>query len=170
MKSAYIETMTLIERLHRRFLDVVRVELERMGEDDINNVQSLILFHMGEEDMSVGELTARGYYLGTNVSYNLKKLVEAGYVGQRSSERDRRSVRVFLTQKGADLRDRLDTAFAAHAGVLEARGLEAETLEEAVGTIQRVGRIFNEVIARPAPEAPAHLREQTFTARAAAAF
>ncbi|MBT5416218.1 MAG: MarR family transcriptional regulator [Rhodospirillaceae bacterium] len=168
MKSAYIETMTLVERLHRRFLDIVRIELERLGEDDINNVQSLILFHMGEEDVSVGELTARGYYLGTNVSYNLKKLVESGYVGQRSSERDRRSVRVFLTSKGEDLRARLDGAFVAHAGLLEARGLEVEALDEAAATILRLGRIFNEVVARPAPEAPARLREQPFTARAAA--
>jgi DNA-binding MarR family transcriptional regulator len=160
MKSAYIETMTLVERLHRRFLDIVRIELERMGENDINNVQSLILFHMGDKDMSVGELTARGYYLGTNV----------GYVGQRSSMRDRRSVRVFLTSKGEDMRERLDAAFARHAGLIEARNLEVEALHEANATIQRLGRILNEVAARPAPEASARLREQPLAARVAAAF
>ncbi|MDA0702626.1 MAG: winged helix DNA-binding protein [Proteobacteria bacterium] len=170
MKSAYLETMTLVERLHRRFLDIVRIELERLGEEDINNVQSLILFHMGDEDMSVGELTARGYYLGTNVSYNLKKLVEAGYVGQRNSERDRRTVRVFLTEKGEDLRARLDGAFAAHAGLIEARGIETEALTDAAATIHRLGRIFNEVAARPAPEAPARLRDRPFVPRLAAAF
>jgi DNA-binding MarR family transcriptional regulator len=170
MKSAYIETMTLVERLHRRFLDIVRIELERMGENDINNVQSLILFHMGDKDMSVGELTARGYYLGTNVSYNLRKLVDAGYVGQRSSMRDRRSVRVFLTSKGEDMRERLDAAFARHAGLIEARNLEVEALHEANATIQRLGRILNEVAARPAPEASARLREQPLAARVAAAF
>ena len=83
MKPAYVESLGLIERLHRRFLEVVRGELERMDERDINNVQSLILFNMGQDELSVGELTSRGCYLGTNVSYNLKKLIEAGYVNGR---------------------------------------------------------------------------------------
>ena len=99
----YGETINLIERLHRRFLDVLRAELERIGIGDINNVQGLLLSNIGEEEVSVGDLVSRGYYLGSNVTYNLKRLVEAGYVEQERSERDRRVVRIRLSQKGRDL-------------------------------------------------------------------
>lgn len=99
----YAETINLIERLHRRFLDVLRAELERIGIGDINNVQGLLLANIGEEEVSVGDLVSRGYYLGSNVTYNLKRLVEAGYVEQERSERDRRVVRIRLSQKGRDL-------------------------------------------------------------------
>ena len=89
MKRAYLDAVSLIERLHRHFLDVVRSELDRMGVRDLNNVQALILYNVGSEEVTVGELTLRGYYLGSNVSYNLKKLIEYGYVTQ---SRDRKSV------------------------------------------------------------------------------
>ena len=82
MKQTYLELIQLIERLHRQFLEVVKAELDRLGFEDINNVQSLILANIGEEDLTVGELTYRGYYLGSNVSYNVKKLVENGYLMQ----------------------------------------------------------------------------------------
>ena len=64
----------------------------------------------------------------------------------------------------------LASIFAAHAGVLETRGLDIGGLDGALVTIQRLGRIFNELMARPAPEAPSHLRDQAITVRAAAAF
>ena len=90
MKQSYLETIRLIERLHRRFLDVIKTELDRLGIEDINNVQSLILSNISSEQLTVGELTARGYYLGSNVSYNVKKLVENGYLNQERSPHDRR--------------------------------------------------------------------------------
>jgi DNA-binding MarR family transcriptional regulator len=102
--DSYAETITLIERLHRRFLDVLRVELERRGIDQINNVQSLLLANIGQDEVSVGELMSRGYNLGSNVSYNLKRLVATGLVGQERSSHDRRVVRVRLTEEGLRLR------------------------------------------------------------------
>src|ERR1041385_2893719 len=106
MTNGYLEVISLIERLHRHFLEVVKLELEGLGIHDINNVQGLMLFNIGEAEMTVGELTLRGCYLGSNVSYNLKKLVENGYVEQARSPHDRRSVHVRLTPKGRELRDR----------------------------------------------------------------
>ena len=94
MKQSYLETIRLIERLHRRFLDVIKTELDRLGIEDINNVQTLILSNISNEQLTVGELTARGYYLGSNVSYNVKKLVENGYLNQERSPHDRRMTRV----------------------------------------------------------------------------
>ena len=119
--SDYAETIALIERLHRRFLDVLRVELERLGVDQINNVQSLLLANIGGEEVSVGELMSRGYYLGSNVTYNLKRLVEAGFVEQQRSRHDRRVVRVRLSARGHALCAEINALLTRHQGQLGAR-------------------------------------------------
>lgn len=111
MKETYLESIRLTERMHRQFLEVVKAELDRWGVEDINNVQSLILFNIGRDEMTVGELTNRGYYLGSNVSYNVRKMVENGYLAQERSTHDRRSVRVRLTDKGLALCQRMDAMF-----------------------------------------------------------
>ena len=118
MHHPYYRMTALIERLHRCFLDVVKVELDRFGVQDINNVQSLILYNIGMDELTIGELTARGYYLGSNVSYNVKKMVENGYLAQERSQHDRRSTRVRLTNKGQALRSKLETMFGRQADAL----------------------------------------------------
>src|ERR1043165_5023953 len=114
MKAEYLETIGLIERLHRHFLEIVKLELDGLGIHDINNVQGLILFNIGDAEMTVGELTLRGCYLGSNVSYNVKKMVENGYLIQERSVHDRRSIPVRLTDKGRKLRDRLTEMHRRH--------------------------------------------------------
>ena len=101
MTNGYLEVISLVERLHRHFLEVVKLELDGLGIHDINNVQGLMLFNIGDAEMTVGELTLRGCYLGSNVSYNVKKMVENGYLVQERSVHDRRSIHVRLTEKGA---------------------------------------------------------------------
>src|ERR1041385_7102474 len=88
MTNGYLEVISLVERLHRHFLEVVKLELDGLQVHDINNVQGLMLFNIGDAEMRVGELTLRGCYLGSNVSYNVKKMVENGYLGQDRSSRD----------------------------------------------------------------------------------
>jgi len=100
LKPLYMEALTLVERLHRRLLDVIKDEFDRAGRSDVNAVQALLLFNIGDAELTAGELRTRGYYLGSNVSYNLKKLVEMGYIHHQRSRMDRRSVRVSLTDKG----------------------------------------------------------------------
>ena len=117
-KATYLESLQLIERLHRRFLDVVKIELEQIGATDINNVQSLILYNVNDGEMTVGELTYRGYYLGSNVSYNVKKLVANGYLTQERSSHDRRSIRIRLTQKGMTIRQNIDSLYERHVEAL----------------------------------------------------
>ena len=125
MKQSYLETIRLIERLHRRFLDVIKTELDRLGIEDINNVQTLILSNISSEQLTVGELTARGYYLGSNVSYNVKKLVENGYLSQERSPHDRRMTRVRVSEKGLSLCERIDQLYQNNASQL-ARDVIAE--------------------------------------------
>ena len=98
--DSYLDTLNLVERLHRLLLDVIKDEFERVGLLEINAVQALLLFNVGDNEVTAGELKSRGYYQGSNVSYNLKKLVESGYMHHERSEIDRRSVRVRLTEKG----------------------------------------------------------------------
>ncbi len=118
MKDTYFESVAMIERLHRLFLEVVRAELEHMNVRDINNVQAVILYNIGQEQLTVGELTHRGYYLGSNVSYNLRKMVQSKYVVQEPSLHDRRSSHVRLSPKGLDLFAKLDKMMQRHCDVI----------------------------------------------------
>jgi DNA-binding MarR family transcriptional regulator len=152
MHSAYLEVISLIERLHRHFLEVVKLELEGRGIHDINNVQGMMLFNIGEAEMTVGELTLRGCYLGSNVSYNVKKMVENGYLLQQRSLHDRRSIHVRLTEKGIRLRDSLSEMHRRHAEMLPQAALSAEDLHGASTTLRRLERFWiraGDVVQRP---------------------
>src|SRR5215216_1838236 len=114
VKPLYLEALTLVERLHRRLLDVIKDEFDRRGRADINAVQALLLFNIGDKELTAGELRTRGYYLGSNVSYNLKKLVEMGFLDHQRSRVDRRSVRIKLTDKGADVCETVRALYEKH--------------------------------------------------------
>lgn len=143
MRHPYYDAINLIERLHRQFLELLKVELDRTGIQDINNVQSLILYNISDDELTVGELTTRGYYLGSNVSYNLKKMVENGYLSQERSVHDRRSIRVKLSDKGRDLHNQLSDMFAAQLEKVKVTiGLEEDALADTVETLQRLERFW----------------------------
>ncbi len=120
--SEYLQALQLIERLHRLLLDVIKNEFDRVGGADLNSVQALLLYNIGDSVLTAGELKSRGYYLGSNVSYNLKKLVEMGYIDYKRSETDRRSVRVSLTEKGLDACRVVDELYERQLASLEAVG------------------------------------------------
>jgi DNA-binding MarR family transcriptional regulator len=143
LRKRYLEMLSLIERLHRQLLDVIKDELDRRDEREINSVQALLLFNVGDQELSAGELRTRGHYLGSNVSYNLKKLVESGYVHHARSNIDRRSVLVRLTPKGETVRDMLASLFERHLGSLEAVGnIGVSELETISGSLRRLERFW----------------------------
>lgn len=119
MKEVYLETILLIERLHRRFLDVIKTELDRLKIEEINNVQTLILYNINNEQITIGELTNRGYYLGSNVSYNVKDLVEKGFLIKERSPHDKRSTRVKLSEKGLELCVKIDELYKRNIEALQ---------------------------------------------------
>lgn len=143
MSTPYFESIQMIERLHRYFLDVVKMELDRKDVQDINNVQAMILYNIGHENMTVGELTLRGYYLGSNVSYNVKKMSENGYIEQERSVHDKRSIRVKLSDKGKELYEILNGMFTRHEEKLDGTKLTPESLKETIETLQNVERFWN---------------------------
>jgi len=145
--SCYLDNLALVERLHRLLLDVIKDEFERLGILEINSVQALLLFNIGENEVTAGELKTRGYYQGSNVSYNLKKLVELGYMHHQRSEIDRRSVRVRLTEKGRSVRGMLHDLFARHAEGMERRNLiDASGMDDITTALRRMERFWTEQI------------------------
>lgn len=117
----------LIDRLHRRYLDVLRSELTRRHITDISASQVMMLVTIGDDEISVRHLIERGYYLGSNSSYNLKHLVAAGYVTRTPLPRDRRSAVLKLTDKGRALCATIARADIACIGLLgKLLGGEAE--------------------------------------------
>jgi len=142
LPTAYHDAIQMIERLHRRFLDVVKLELDRHQVQDINNVQAMILYNIAEDDMTVGELTLRGYYLGSNVSYNVKKMVENDFVIQERSVHDKRSIRVRLTDKGLDLYHQLYKMFARHEEQIQDSELSQERIVDFNETMKMMERFW----------------------------
>jgi DNA-binding MarR family transcriptional regulator len=142
MTVGYLEVISLIERLHRQLLEVVKLELDGIGIHDINNVQGMILFNIGDAEMTVGELTLRGCYLGSNVSYNVKKMVENRYLARERSVHDRRSIHVRLTDKGRDLRDRLSVMHQRHVKMLSQTAITEADLQGVGMTLRRLEQFW----------------------------
>ena len=152
MNNGYLEVISLVERLHRHFLEVVKLELDGLGIHDINNVQGLMLFNIGDAEMTVGELTLRGCYLGSNVSYNAKKMVENGYLVQERSVHDRRSIHVKLTDKGRALRDQLSGMHRRHIEMLSQTAIGEDDLQNVIVTLKRLERFWiraSDLVQRP---------------------
>lgn len=146
-KHAYLEAVTQIERLHRQLLDVIKDELDRTGQGDINSVQALLLYNIGDAELTAGELRTRGHYLGSNVSYNLKKLVETGFIHHQRSELDRRSVRVRLTDKGRKIRALIDALYERHIGSVSEIGVASvDDLDAMNAVLRRLERFWSDQI------------------------
>ena len=147
IKHSYLEALTLVERLHRRLLDVIKDEFDRQGRSDINAVQALLLHNIGDSDLTAGELRTRGYYLGSNVSYNLKKLVDQGLLHHEKSRIDRRSVRVRLTDKGREVANVVDGLYKRHIGSIEkVGGLAVSDFVRMNKSLQRLERFWTDQI------------------------
>ncbi|MBZ0217217.1 MAG: winged helix DNA-binding protein [Fimbriimonadaceae bacterium] len=146
-KPHYMEALTLVERLHRRLLDVIKDEFDRQGRSDMNSVQALLLFNIGDSELTAGELRTRGYYLGSNVSYNLKKLVDAGYIHHERSDSDRRSVRVSLTEKGSEVCRVVDALYQRHLQTIEqVGGISLEDFATLNRSLHRLERFWTDQI------------------------
>lgn len=147
INTLYLDSLTLVERLHRRLLDVIKDEFDRRGRSDINPVQALLLFNIGNTELTAGELRSRGYYLGSNVSYNLKKMVDQGYINHQKSRVDRRSVRVSLTEDGLAIAAIVEELYARQiASIEKVGGITQEEFSRMNKSLKRLERFWTDQI------------------------
>ena len=147
LEGSYLQLLHLVERLHRQLLDVIKDELERLGQTDINSVQALLLYNIGDAELTPGELRSRGHYLGSNVSYNLKQLIDKGYIRDQRSDTDKRSKRVSLTAGGLHVRDKLEELFERQLSSVEQVGGDSqEQIEQTNKSLQRLERFWSDQI------------------------
>ena len=146
-RGEYLQALRLVERLHRLLLDVIKDEFDRRGRSDINSVQALLLYNIGDKELTAGELRTRGYYLGSNVSYNLKKLVEMGFLDHQRSRVDRRSVRIRLTPKGQEVRHIVEALYDKHVKTVEqVGGISSEEFATLNKSLHRLERFWTDQI------------------------
>src|SRR5438876_8273125 len=147
IRPLYLESLTLVERLHRRLLDVIKDEFDRRSRGDVNSVQALLLYNIGDKELTASELRTRGYYLGSNVSYNLKKLVELGFLDHQRSRVDRRSVRIRLTAQGQEIRKIVDALYQKHVKTVEqVGGISDEEFATLNKSLHRLERFWTDQI------------------------
>ena len=147
VRPAYLEALTMVERLHRRLLDVIKDEFDRRGRSDVNSVQALLLYNIGDKELTAGELRTRGYYLGSNVSYNVKKLVEMEYLHHARSRLDRRSVRISLTDKGREVHQIVSGLYDKHVATVEQiGGISSEEFSQLNQSLARLERFWTDQI------------------------
>ncbi len=147
LRDLYLDSLQLVERLHRRLLDVIKDEFDRKSRTDINSVQALLLFNIGNSELTAGELRSRGYYLGSNVSYNLKKLVDLGYINHQRSRVDRRAVRISLTEDGTEIAETVAALYDRHiSSIAKVGGIGPNEFEQLNKLMQRLDRFWNDQI------------------------
>src|ERR1700733_12493246 len=147
IRPVYIEALTMVERLHRRLLDVIKDEFDRRRRSDVNAVQALLLYNIGDKELTAGELRTRGYYLGSNVSYNVKKLVEMGYLHHARSRIDRRAIRISLTEKGREVHTIVVGLYEKHAMTVEQiGGVMTEDFARMNQSLSRLERFWTDQI------------------------
>lgn len=146
VRPRYLKTIKLIERLHRQFLEVIKIELERHKLNDISNIQSLIIMNIAHEELTVGELTHRGYYLGSNVSYNMMKLVENGYILHKRSKNDKRSFKIKLTEKGLHHFRLMNEMINFHINDILEHDIVKDELESLNSSLEKLDGFWTELI------------------------
>jgi DNA-binding MarR family transcriptional regulator len=149
MTDHYVNVIRLIDKLHRQLMVLFQVELtKRLDAGDLTPVQAMILFNIGNDELPIRELSERGHYLGSNVSYNLKRLKALGYMQDRPSEHDRRSILVRATDKGRAFAERMREAFDRHVEELRGGYAADDALASLVSDLERLSAFWN-AMARP---------------------
>lgn len=139
--DAYVDLLHAVERAQRQLHDTVAAELEREGLSDVTAVQALLLFHLGPDSLTAAEIMHQGRYLGSNVSYNLKKLTEAGRLASARDERG--APRFSATDSGKAVQQRLWTLFARQRQALKpVCAMEAQDVAAAAASLKKLERYW----------------------------
>jgi DNA-binding MarR family transcriptional regulator len=148
MYDSYLNVIQLLPRIHRLFMEMIKIDLQELDIHDINNVQSIMLFHIGDTELTMGELTSRGIYIGSNAAYNVKKMVESGYLTQEHSLYDRRVSYVRLTEKGHELREELTMIHRRRIDLPSQVALSSDDLQTATSVLRLLDQFLTDVADR----------------------
>ena len=146
MKNECIEFAMLSEKVYRTFLELIKHELDVAGISDINPIQASVLLNIDENTITMSEVISRGYYMGSNASYNLKKMINNGYINQIQSEYDKRTSFLKLTEKGKDLLSTLKEKISGHASSLDGKIKDKMTLSKLNGFLRNVDNHWKTII------------------------
>lgn len=146
MRNSCVEISVYGERTYRIFLDIIKQELDLMNVVDINAIQAFVLMNIGENIVTMGEVLSRGYYIGSNASYNLKKMIANGYIQQTQSDYDKRTSFLKLTEKGISLCEKLDRSINSHSKSLENNFKDKFGLDDGVGFLKGVETFWKDVL------------------------
>ena len=142
-RGLYLQSVMFLERVHHKLLDVIKDELDRRNRADLNSLQALLLYNIGGNDVAAGEIRTRGYYLGTNASYNIKKLADMGFLHYQRCVIDRRSVRLRLTPKGREVHDIIGSLYEKHLRSLEVvGGFNSDAFDTLNNSLRRLERFW----------------------------
>ncbi len=103
--------------------------------------------------LSVGDLTLRDVYIGSNVSYHIKRMVKNGYLIQERSLHDRRVSHVRASEKGGMLQEELTKAHQRRIELLSEVALSSEELQAAISVLRFLDR-FGIDVAGPRRRSP----------------
>jgi DNA-binding MarR family transcriptional regulator len=148
-------------------LEVVKLELEGRGSRyQQRSGNDAFQYWRCRNDRWRTHITLRGCYLGSNVSYNVKKMVENKYLVHERSVHDRRSIRVRLTERGMKLRDSLTVMHQRHAELLSRSAPSADDLQVTSVTLRRLERFWIRAADPVQPRQPVPLYSSALLSRA----
>ncbi|MDR0640761.1 MAG: MarR family winged helix-turn-helix transcriptional regulator [Holosporales bacterium] len=148
MKNSCLELSICGEKTFRLFLEIIKQELDILGIADISGIQAFILMNINENVITVGEVLTKGYYIGSNASYNVKKMIANKYIMQTPSDYDRRASYLQLTKKGLELCSKLEAAISQHMNRFEAVATGKSEIERGLKFLKKVENYWQGILTR----------------------
>ncbi|MDR2598593.1 MAG: MarR family transcriptional regulator [Holosporales bacterium] len=148
MRNCCLELSACGEKAFRVFLDIIKQELDGFGIADISSTQAFILMNVGNNVITMGEVLSRGYYVGSNASYNLKKMIANGYMKQSPSDYDKRASYLSLTDKGLDLCNKLEKSVNKHMSRFESTAAGKLELERGIKFMKKIESYWQDILMR----------------------
>ena len=140
-QELFRDTVDLLEKAHRVLMDTIKDELARLRIDNLNPTQAIIVYRIGNKSVPVGDLTSGWIYNGTNPSYNLKHLKQAGYVTTSRCSHDLRIIRVTLSEPGKDIARTISQLFERQSRLfMERTSSSVEDVTRTVETLHNIER------------------------------
>jgi DNA-binding MarR family transcriptional regulator len=139
----YLRIFSLSENLNHTFLQSLKRNLVKNKINDINSIQCLILYNIGTKKINVSDIKNQNYYIGSNVTYNLQKMIENNYLIKEKSLLDGRNQEIKLSKKGLSLYMQLNQIFSEWNKNIKNNGFSEKDIEEGEKALLRLKAYVN---------------------------